>query len=52
MNDFDENLAIFMGILSIMVVVYRVIYIGYPIFIDGYKKKDISIILKAMTQLV
>jgi hypothetical protein len=52
MNDFDENLAIIMGVLSIIIVLYRVIYIGYPIFMDGYKKKDISIILKAMTQLV
>lgn len=52
MNDFDENLAIIMGVLSIIIVLYRVIYIGYPIFMDGLKKKDISIILKAMTQLV
>jgi hypothetical protein len=50
--DNDYNLSIIMGILAIMVVLYRIIYIGLPIYAEGFKKKDISLILKATTLLV
>jgi len=40
------------GLLALIVVIYRVIFIGYPIFLEGYQKGQISIILKSITTLV
>ena len=48
----SPNLSIIMGILALIVVIYRIIYIATPIFKEGFKKKDISLILKAATLLV
>ena len=48
----SPNLSIIMGILALIVVIYRIISIATPIFKEGFKKKDISLILKAATLLV
>jgi hypothetical protein len=41
-----------MGILALVIVVYRIIFIGYPMFIEGYIKKEMHIIFKSFTTLV
>lgn len=40
------------GLMALVVVIYRVIYIGIPIFMEGYTKGDMAIVLKSLTQLV
>ena len=45
-------LSSIMGILALVIVVYRIIFIGYPMFLEGYKKKEIHIIFKSFTTLV
>lgn len=52
MDEKESNLAIIIGILALIVVFYRIIYIGIPMYKEGFKKKDISLILKATTLLV
>tara|TARA_B110000285_G_C15103956_1_gene606749 strand:+ start:1040 stop:1204 length:165 start_codon:yes stop_codon:yes gene_type:complete len=52
----EENshplLSSIIGILALIVVFYRIIFIGYPMFSEGYQKGQISIILKSITTLV
>ena len=52
----EENkhplLSSVIGILAIIVVFYRIIFIGYPMFLEGYQRGEISIILKSITTLV
>lgn len=48
----EEIIAIIMGILSIIVVIYRIISIGLPMFLIGIEEKNISTIFKSMTTLV
>jgi len=51
----DDNhpaLSTVMGILALIVVFYRIIFIGYPMFMEGYNKKKLHIIFKALTTLV
>lgn len=48
----EDRLATLIGIMALIVVVYRVIYIGVPIFREGYDKSDIRLVLKSLTQLV
>lgn len=48
----DNTLSFVMGILALIVVIYRLIYIGYPMFEEGYRKNDASKMLKSMTLLV
>lgn len=52
MQNKDSLLSIIMGILAIIVVIYRLLYIGYPIFEEGLRNKDASQILKSFTLLV
>jgi hypothetical protein len=52
MDDTEKPLSIFMGILALIVIIYRLIYIGYPIFEEGVRKGEISKILKSVTLLV
>lgn len=51
-EDGQSPLAIIMGSLALMVVFYRIIYIGYPMFLSGYQKGNITTIFKAFTTLV
>lgn len=52
MEQDKSNLAILMGILALAVVFYRIIYIGYPMFMSGVNKGNVSIIFKSLTTLV
>ena len=45
-------LSSIMGILALVIVVYRIIFIGYAMFIEGYIKKEMHIIFKSFTTLV
>ena len=38
--------------MALIVILYRIIYIGYPIFLKGYNTNQLHLILKAMTTLV
>jgi hypothetical protein len=49
---YKTNGGWFIGILSLIVIIYRVIYIGGPIFTQGYETGDIGLMLKSLTQLV
>ena len=40
------------GFMALIVIIYRIAYIGLPIFQDGYNKGDIGMMLKALTQVV
>lgn len=51
-EDSNPTLSTIMGILALIVVFYRIIFIGYPMFMEGYNKKKIHIIFKALTTLV
>jgi|SaaInlStandDraft_7_1057024.scaffolds.fasta_scaffold00101_41 hypothetical protein len=51
-DDNHPTLSTIMGILALIVVFYRIIFIGYPMFMEGYNKKKIHIIFKALTTLV
>jgi hypothetical protein len=48
----ESTLSFIMGILALVVVIYRLIYIGYPMFEEGFRKNDTSKMLKSMTLLV
>jgi hypothetical protein len=47
-----DRFATLIGVMALIVVVYRLIYIGFPIFQEGYNKSDIGLVLKSLTQLV
>jgi hypothetical protein len=52
MDESEKPISIFMGILALIVIIYRLIYIGYPIFEEGIRKREISQVLKSVTLLV
>ena len=52
MTDYKHTFTTIIGIMAIIVILYRIIYIGYPIFLEGYNTNQLHLILKAMTTLV
>ena len=52
MSEKDSLLSIIMGILALIVVIYRLLYIGYPMFEKGFNEKNPSKMLKSLTLLV
>jgi hypothetical protein len=52
MDESEKPISILMGILALIVILYRLIYIGYPILEEGIRKREISQILKSVTLLV
>jgi hypothetical protein len=52
MSEKDSLLSIIMGILALIVVIYRLLYIGYPMFEEGFNEKNPSKMLKSLTLLV
>jgi hypothetical protein len=52
MSEKDSLLSIIMGILALIVVIYRLLYIGYPMFEEGFYEKNPSKMLKSITLLV
>ena len=52
MKDLNPTFTTIIGVLAMIVILYRIIYIGYPIFLEGYNNKNMSLIFKALTTLV
>jgi len=48
----NTNLSILIGIFAIIVILYRITTIGYPLFIKGIRTRDITLIVQAITQLI
>lgn len=40
------------SILALIVFIYRLIYLGYPMFLEGIKTKNYDIVFKSLTMLV
>lgn len=47
----ESNTAIFIGILALIVIFYRIAVIGYPLFREGLQKRNMGLIFKSFTQL-
>jgi len=52
MTDYKHTLTTIIGVMAFIVILYRIIYLGYPIFLKGYNTNQLHLILKAMTTLV
>ena len=48
----NKTLPVVMGTLALIVVIYRIIFIGYPIFLEGIQQEKLWLIFKALTTLV
>jgi len=48
----EDKLAIFVGILAIIVIIYRIMFLAIPMFVEGFIKKDMKIMFESMTLLV
>ena len=48
----DDIVAIIIGIMSAIVVLYRVGYFMIPMMVDGYRTKNIPKMFKGLTMLV
>jgi hypothetical protein len=52
MNNFDESLATIVGILALIVVLYRIIYLMIPMLIKGIKTRNYYHIFNSFTLIV
>jgi len=46
------NIDYFFGLLALSVVIYRIVFIMYPLIIKGIQNNEISEIFKSFTLLV
>jgi len=44
--------GVIISILAIIVFIYRLVYLGYPMFLEGIKTKNYDIVFKSLTMLV
>ena len=52
MTEYKHTFTTIIGVMALIVILYRIIFIGYPIFLEGYNSNQLHLILKAMTTLV
>ena len=48
----DDKLSIFIGILAIIVIIYRITFLAIPMFMEGFAKNNIKIMFESLTLLV
>ena len=48
----QEKLYVFMGILALIVFIYRFFYLMIPMLFQGIRKNNIKIIMDSLTLLV
>ena len=48
----NKRLAEVVGVMAVMVVLYRIGFIMVPMLRDGFTKGDRSIVLKSLTMIV
>ena len=48
----NSHLSIIIGIFAIIVILYRITMIGYPLFLKGIRTNNITLIVQAITQLI
>ncbi len=46
------NLEYIVGLFSVFVFLYRALYIMIPMMYDGFKKNNLSLVMKSLTMLV
>lgn len=44
--------GVIISILALIVFIYRLIYLGYPMFLEGIKTKNYDMVFKSLTTLV
>lgn len=44
--------GVIISILALIVFTYRLIYLGYPMLLEGIKTKNYDIVFKSLTMLV
>lgn len=52
MNNNFKHIDFFFGLLAILVVIYRLLFIMYPLMMKGIQNNEISEIFKSFTLLV
>jgi hypothetical protein len=48
----EDKLSIFIGILAIIVIIYRISFLAIPMFMEGFVKNDVKIMFESLTLLV
>jgi hypothetical protein len=48
----NKNVTIFIGILALIVIIYRIIFMAMPMFISGVTTKNPTLVFKSLTLLV
>jgi len=46
------SIEVIVGLLSVLIFLYRIIYVMIPMYIEGYNKNNYSTIMKSLTLLV
>lgn len=52
LGSYEEKLAIFIGILAVIVIIYRILFLAVPTFMKGFNKNDMKIMFESITLLV
>lgn len=47
-----ENLAIIVGIMSVFIIFYRIIFLMLPMLLIGFKNNNLSKIMESLTLLI
>ena len=47
-----ENLAIIVGIMSVFIIFYRIIFLMIPMLLKGFKNNNLSKIMESLTLLI
>lgn len=48
----EDKLSIFVGILAIIVIIYRIMFLAVPMFVEGFLKKNMKMMFESLTLLV